>query len=83
MIVKEYKIRDTGNSVADYTEVVETCSVCQGNGYLTPDRDQLIDIFRNNCYHTEEALGAYHHWKKTGELICPECGGDKTITRKY
>ena len=32
--MKTYKIRNTGNSVANYTEEIKTCKKCKGKGKI-------------------------------------------------
>lgn len=78
-----YRIRGTGNSVADYTEIVRTCGRCQGTGLWEVDKNELLEYMRRVRYIMTGFMKIYREWKKTGSTICPTCEGRGKLVRRY
>jgi len=66
---KTYRIRNTGNNVANYNEVVRTCRKCHGTG--------RVDCEVCGC------SGSVACSKCMGFIDCSECNGKGYFTRRY
>lgn len=74
MLLFQITTRNTGNSVADYTESYYKCDACNGNGQIIVDKSELIDKMEGLTF--SQAMTMYRQWKTYGgKCDCPACDG--------
>lgn len=70
-------VRNTGNSVANYSTRECYCERCGGTGGVDAARAELSDHFlaHQGNLTFRGMMDIYRRWKKTGDIPCDECEG--------
>jgi len=76
MNTKWCSVKDTGNSVANFSTRMRYCDFCHSSGEVLATKEELRErLIELRGVSIKTLLKVYHHWKKTGNIQCPECEG--------
>ena len=76
-------LKGEGNMVAEYQEGREVCGLCEGAGELYfNDLNKLRFYFSTHDFNFRSMLQAYHEFKHTGYIKCPECDNGAVFYRR-
>lgn len=70
------------NSVADYKERTVYCNYCN-NGYVKATRAHMREYAENFGLKFAEMMELIREGNRTGESLCPRCGGEKKWQEKF
>jgi hypothetical protein len=71
------------NHLTSYREKTASCAYCNGEGYVNmPNYEDFIGLLTTIRGSSLPVWDSFKHWRRTGEVICPEClGRGKWIER--